>query len=31
MDLVKMARVADWPTPKSKKEVQQFMGFANFY
>jgi hypothetical protein len=31
MDLVKVARVADWPTPKLKKEVQQFVGFANFY
>ena len=31
MDPVKMARVAEWPTSQSKKEVQQFMGFANFY
>jgi hypothetical protein len=23
--------VLDWPTPKTVKEVQEFMGFANFY
>ena len=26
-----MAGVAEWPTPTSKKEVQSFVGFANFY
>ena len=31
MDPVKVARVADWPMPKSKKKVQQFIGFANLY
>jgi hypothetical protein len=31
MDLVKVAGVAEWPMPKSKKEVQQFLGFVNFY
>ncbi len=23
--------VADWPTPDSRRAVQQFLGFANFY
>ncbi|GLB33342.1 putative retrotransposable element tf2 155 kda protein type 1-like [Lyophyllum shimeji] len=23
--------VAEWPTPKNKKEVQSFLGFTNFY
>src|SRR6202789_131368 len=31
MDLVKIAGVADWPAPTNKKEVQSFLGFANFY
>jgi hypothetical protein len=31
MDPVKVAGVAEWPTPKSKKEVQSFLGFTNFY
>jgi hypothetical protein len=31
MDPVKIAGVAEWPTPTSKKEVQSFIGFANFY
>jgi hypothetical protein len=31
MDPVKVAGVSDWPTPTTKKEVQQFIGFANFY
>jgi hypothetical protein len=31
MDLVKIARVAEWPMPSSKKEVQSFIGFINFY
>jgi hypothetical protein len=31
MDLVKIAGVADWPTPPNKKEVQSFVGFVNFY
>jgi hypothetical protein len=31
MDPVKIARVADWPTPSNKKEVQSFISFINFY
>ncbi|GLB39313.1 putative retrotransposable element tf2 155 kda protein type 1-like [Lyophyllum shimeji] len=31
MDLVKVAGVVEWPTPKNKKEVQLFLGFTNFY
>jgi hypothetical protein len=31
MDPVKIAGVAEWPTPDSKKEVQSFLGFTNFY
>jgi hypothetical protein len=31
MDLVKVAGVAEWPQPKNKREVQSFLGFANFY
>ena len=31
MDPVKIAGVADWPSPTNKKEVQSFVGFINFY
>ena len=31
MDLVKVARVSEWPTPTNRKEVQSFLGFVNFY
>jgi hypothetical protein len=31
MDPVKIAGVADWPTPSNKKEVQSSVGFVNFY
>ena len=31
MDPVKVAGVADWPILTSKKEVQSFLGFINFY
>lgn len=31
MDPVKVAGVADWPTPTSRKEVSSFLGFLNFY
>jgi hypothetical protein len=31
IDPVKVARVADWPTPSHKKEVQSFVGFVNLY
>jgi hypothetical protein len=30
MDLVQIAGMAEWPTPKSKKEVQLFVSFINF-
>ena len=31
MDPVKIKGVSEWPTPKKLKDVQAFMGFANFY
>ena len=31
MDPAKVFAILDWPTPKSVKEVQSFLGFANFY
>jgi RNase H-like domain found in reverse transcriptase len=31
MDPVKVARVLEWPVPTTKKEVQSFLGFVNFY
>ena len=31
MDLSKVFSVLDWPVPKSVKDVQSFLGFANFY
>jgi hypothetical protein len=31
MDPVKVAGIADWPVPKTKKEVSSFLGFINFY
>jgi hypothetical protein len=31
MDPVKIAGVADWPTPSNEKEVQSFVGFISFY
>ena len=31
MDPSKVAAVKDWPTPTTLKEVQAFIGFANFY
>jgi RNase H-like domain found in reverse transcriptase len=31
MDPIKVAGVTEWPTPTMKKEVQLFLGFANFY
>ena len=30
-DPAKVAKVATWPAPMSKREVQQFLGFANYY
>jgi hypothetical protein len=31
MDPVKVAGVVGWPQPTNKREVQSFLGFANFY
>src|SRR5271155_23155 len=31
MDPTKVRGVADWPKPKTVKEVQSFLGFINFY
>jgi hypothetical protein len=31
MDPVKITRVVDWLTLLTKKEVQSFIGFVNFY
>jgi hypothetical protein len=31
MDPVKVAGVSEWPAPTTRKEVQSFLGFANFY
>ena len=31
MDPAKVAGIANWPTPKSVKQVQSFLGFCNFY
>lgn len=31
MDPGKVTAVLDWPTPSSRKDVQRFLGFANFY
>ena len=31
MDPVKVAGIAEWPTPTCKRDIQQFLGFCNFY
>jgi hypothetical protein len=31
MDPVKVAGITEWPVPTTRKEVQSFLGFANFY
>ncbi|KAF8660114.1 hypothetical protein AX14_007459 [Amanita brunnescens Koide BX004] len=31
MDPGKVKAVTDWPTPRTKRELQQFLGFVNFY
>ena len=31
MDESKVAAIKEWPVPKSVKELQSFLGFANFY
>jgi hypothetical protein len=31
MDPVRVAEVTEWPTPRSKKEVQSILGIMDFY
>jgi len=31
MDPAKVSSILDWPTPTTVKELQRFLGFANFY
>jgi len=31
MDPIKLNAVSNWPTPKTMKDVQKFLGFCNFY
>ena len=31
MSTEKVQAVKDWPTPKTVKNIQEFLGFANFY
>lgn len=31
MDMTRVASIQEWPQPKNLKEVQSFLGFANFY
>ena len=31
MDPSKVTAIAEWPEPKTVKDVQSFLGFANFY
>ena len=31
IDLIKVARIMEWPTPTKVKDVQFFLGFCNFY
>jgi len=31
MDPMKLKAVQDWPKPKKVKDIQQFLGFCNFY
>jgi hypothetical protein len=31
MDPTKVAAVWNWPIPNTKKELQQFLGFTNYY
>ena len=31
MDPAKVSAILDWPVPRSVKDVQSFLGFANFY
>jgi hypothetical protein len=31
MDPTKVQAISEWPNPKNKNELQQFLGFTNFY
>jgi hypothetical protein len=31
MDQKKIVKILDWPTPRNVKDIQSFLGFANFY
>ena len=31
MDPVKVSRILEWPGPDCKSDLQQFLGFINFY
>jgi len=31
MEKEKIQRVVDWPVPRSMKDVQKFLGLANYY
>jgi hypothetical protein len=31
MDFEKVRAITEWPKPTTVKEVQSFLGFANFY
>ena len=31
MDPHKVKAITEWPTPTTKRELQQFLGFVNFY
>lgn len=31
MDSAKVSAIVDWPIPESRKQLQHFLGFANFY
>ena len=31
MDVAKTKAISDWPVPSNLKQVQSFLGFANFY
>ena len=31
MDPAKFGAIVEWPAPKTVKELQAFLGFANFY
>jgi hypothetical protein len=31
MDTAKIKAIVDWPEPQKVKDIQSFLGFANFY